>query len=521
MELERGKIMKFCTQCGAQVEEGKLFCTKCGQPLTSQGAPAETSPIETNTVTAAPAEIKQVQNVQVSTPKTNIKFSNTQKIIAAAAAGALILLFIIFRIGASLNSRDKVVARFNEAIASKNTSKMAKHLVSSDPKLKIEAKNLDALLSYIDKNPSYRNEISKSIQRQATEMEVTSKLKGDAKDVLSAAKAVINTSDLFTLKKKGKTWLFFDKYVFEINPVYVRVTTNYKNTQIFLGDAEVCKADTENFTKEVGPYLPGLYTMKAVLKGDYVNLEKNQEVDLVRGINSGNENQKVKQVQLYLDGYEISVDCEYDDAKLFANGKDTGLVIKDAKNFGPVSKDGSVKLYAQKDFPWGTVKGEEIAVTGNRYISLKLSGVNEEVKNTLMETLNTYNKSWVEAVKARDASKLVNATEKKQKDMSDYIQRIISYKDMYTGSFSKVTYDLDSMRVYKDDNKYYVQLLDQETYVDAWYKEGGVAPQTNSHNVYWRYTLVYDEAGKKWLVDNAYETYSYYFSPKNKKDFTF
>jgi len=55
--------MKFCTKCGAQVEDGLSFCTSCGEPMNA----AET-PSETQSVQETPQAQELPQN-QTTTPK--------------------------------------------------------------------------------------------------------------------------------------------------------------------------------------------------------------------------------------------------------------------------------------------------------------------------------------------------------------------------------------------------------------------------------------------------------------------
>lgn len=496
--------MKFCIKCGTEIQEGTLFCIKCGQPYSNKATPIQQA-----------ASIQQAEPIQKATPivnvameaqKTNTKLSKMQKVISLAIVTSLLLGVFIYKVGESLTSREKVVSKFSQAIASKDSAELAKYIVSSDPKLKIDAKNIEPFLSYLDKNPSYRNEIVKSIDSQSTNMAFLNKLNGKPY--------------LFTLKKQGKTWVLYDKYVFELKPVYIKVFTNYKDTKIFLDNNLVCTADKSDFTKEVGPYLPGLYKMRAFLEGDYVKLEETVDVDLVSNIDSSNPNQNIINQKLYLNGYEVSVNSDYEDAKLFSNGKDTGLAIVDAKKFGPISKDGSVRLYAQKDFPWGTIKSEEVAADGSSNIYLKLNIVNENVKNILMETVNSHNNNSVDAFKNRDISKLVNVSESMKMSINDEIQRAITDKKMFDCGLVKAIFDLDSFNIYQRDNKYYAEVTGIESYSSAWYNEGSPVPKTILKEQDFKYILVFDEKLKKWVLEDTSKYNTFIMSSEGDQEVT-
>ena len=97
-------------------------------------------------------------------------------------------------------------------------------------------------------------------------------------DMLSGNHSLAN---MFTLKKQGKTMLVYDKYVLELNPVYLEITTNYKDSKIYLNDTLVATANEDNFTAKIGPYVPGKYTIKVSLDGEHAKAEKKDEVDLV------------------------------------------------------------------------------------------------------------------------------------------------------------------------------------------------------------------------------------------------
>ncbi|MGH4052826.1 MAG: zinc ribbon domain-containing protein [Clostridium sp.] len=513
--------MKFCTKCGEKLEEGNKYCMKCGQSVLKQVEPSEISPtIEKSTLKPEVTDEvinKPSQSLNIKLPKLNL--NKTQKKIAIAVAIGLVIIIGFYKVGESLNSRDKVVARFSRAIATNNSSKLASYIVSTDPKLKVDAKSMEALLKYIDKTPSYGNEIIKSINNQSVKMALSPILPAKSTEVLTGSERDIDPSSLFTLEKKGKTWLFYDKYVFDLKPVYINVYTNYKDTQIFLDDKLVCTANQDDFAKEIGPYTPGLYEMRATLKGEYISLEQTIQIDLIEELDLSDVSQTIKQQEIYLDGYEVAVDSEYEDAKLIANGKDTGILIKDAKNFGPVSKDSSVKLYAQKDFPWGTVKSGEVPVDGSSGIYLEINAVNESLKNSVMETVNTSCKEQVEAFKSRSITKVKSSSGNAMASIITSVEDMIDGKNMYTGGLTKSAFDLDSIKTYQMENKYYAQVSSLETYNSAYYYEGETIPSTVISETITNYTLIYDESSKKWTVDDMNAEYD--FNDENKKEFTF
>ncbi|MBC8062984.1 MAG: hypothetical protein H7Y18_20325 [Clostridiaceae bacterium] len=505
--------MAVCLNCGKKVARTNGFCIRCGGKGCDENVIAQQTVTQQSTKQASSIQGQGVENnitlekKQVKLPTINLKLSKIQKIGALVTGIVLVLVIISYNVGASVTSRDKVLVKFNQALNSKDSSKLARYIVSSDIKQKIDTKAIGELLNYIEKNPSYRDEIAKSVKNQSLNMGGTSNLK------------VNNTEDLFTLKKSGKTWFFYDRYVFELKAVYINIQTDFKDTQVFLGDKLICTANKKGYEKVVGPYLPGLYKIKAILKGAYVNMEKSIDVDLVKVENSTNKSQKLKSVKLNLDVHEVSIDSDYEDAKLFVNGKDTKILVKDAKKFGPVSKDGSVKIYAEKEFPWGLIKSEEVKVDENSSINLKLAGVNDNLKSTLMNTVNDYNKSWVEAIKSRDASKFVNVGGKIKETLTVTIENAITEKDLYKVSLIKTSFDLDNFKVHQEGNKYYITLVEYQSLDFVKYKESDTIPDSKLEKIARIYTLIYDETSKKWIINDG-QSYDY-ADVKNTKEFTF
>lgn len=509
--------MAICSKCGAEILEGKRFCVKCGASVSSENI--GTQQRESFSQSESVDNNIPLQQNKVQLPKVDIKLTKNQKNIALITGIVLILLLIFYNVGLSLTSREKVVARFNQALAAKDSSKLAKYIVSSDINQKIDAKGVDGVISYIEKNPSYENKIKTDIDNQLLQIESASKSKDNSEELLEQLNMDIsNTNELFTLKKKGKTWVLYDKYVLEFKPVYINVQTDYKDTQIFLGDKLICTADKEEYEREVGPYIPGLYKMKALYKGKYVNVEKSKDVDLVTD-SSMDGNQRIASVELNLDAYNVSVMSDFEDAKLFANTKDTGILVKDAKEFGPVSSDGKVTLYAQKKFPWGIVKSEEVKITGENSIELTITGKNEEVTKTLMETVNAYNKGWAEASTLSDVSKIVNASEKRKSDADITIQENIKNNNITILKIKKATFNLDSIRVYQEESKYYAEVYNNGLCDFVMYNKDATVQPIEEWPLDRKYILIYDEISKKWIVDDVIE--EYFSATDNVKEFTF
>lgn len=481
---EWSDIMKFCTQCGAKMEDDKKFCTNCGHSFSETKQPTQE---EKNTM----------NSVQ---PISKAPMSKKQKVTFSATAIIIVLLIILYFAGASMTSKDRVISNFKKALAEKNSTKLASIIKSSDPSLKVDANSLKPLISYIGKNPSLINTVNSSIDEQSKQ--------------LNKIASTNNSSNyLFSLKKQGKKFLFFDNYVFVVKPFYMNVNTNYKNVKVTMDNKVLCTSNQENYTKQVGPFLPGTYSLKSEYASDYANLNRTVSVDLI--------DQSVAEVDLSLDGQFVSVNCDYPDAKLLVNGKDTGLTVKDAQNFGPLSKDETVKLSVKKDFPWGTVTSKDVEVTDSDWVDISFSPVNDTVQNDLMNTANDFQKGYVNSLAALDPSKLVNATDNDKEKITDSINNMKSYNQIYKGTLLKASYDLDQTKIYTEDDKYYATIISSVDLNEVYYYSDSSDSSPSSKSHIYEYTLIYDDSSKKWSVENAYEDYFGSIGSANTKIYNF
>ncbi len=477
--------MRFCGECGTQLGENDNFCGECGAKVEREQS------INKNVVYESPKN---------QTPK--FRMTKKNKIIIgtiSAVVGAVVILALVAN---TLTSKEKVISQFKEALETKNVSKITKFLVSSDTELKIDESTVKPLMDYIDKNPSWIEDTIKSLESQ-------SKMEND-KRILDSLLNGLDYNEI-TLKNNGKKFLFFNSYSFEIKPYYINVRATLKDTKIMVNDKEVCTVDSENFSKKLGPYLPGIYTVKGVYKGKYTDLEKKEEIELQNNIFSGN----TKSVYLSFNEKYVKPQCDFKDAKLFANGKDTGMTVKEAQKFGPI--DDSVKLQAVMDFPWGTSKSKEVSIGDSLWgVNLELS-LSDDVKDAIMNTINQFDKSWIEAATSRDVSKIKCVSDKMLEHEKEYIDDMIKYKRYFKGKIIKIIYDLDSFKILNNDGKYSVSVTNSEYYDSAEYYENQNDVQTSLRTNRWKYTLVFDEQNGKWLIDSASRTY--FMNDENIKEF--
>ena len=75
---------------------------------------------------------------------------------------------------------------------------------------------------------------------------------------------------------------------------------------------------SDKTSKELGPYFPGTYVVKATAKTELTELETEEEIDLA------DEQSGKVEVELSLEGKYVTISSDEHDATVFVNGKNVG-----------------------------------------------------------------------------------------------------------------------------------------------------------------------------------------------------
>ena len=268
------------------------YCTKCGSKLDESG----------------------------KCPKCNNK---KLKIIIPIITVIIVLVGIYIPLNKHFSNPELAITKFNEAIGSKNEGELQSILASDDSRITIDKDNTKVLLDYFQSNPSYVDNV-KNI------------LKSDANSIENGASA--KNSAVFSLKEVGHKFLIFPEYKIVVKPSYIEVKTNIKDANIKVNGKEY-KNVKEN--SEIGPLMPGNYVVLAEVNNKYIKKSENISVDLMT-------DQK-KTINVFDNLKYINIQSDIPSAKLYVNGKDTGVSISDASNFGPVDDKSIIYAIGEKD----------------------------------------------------------------------------------------------------------------------------------------------------------------------------
>lgn len=377
--------MKFCGKCGAEIKPGQKFCPSCGNNLESKDNIEKEGEFD-NT---RPLDVEPALNYNSPVRKSTLSKNAKIGIIALIAVAVFLTIFIVT--GKSMTKPSKVVERFQKDVTADNEKDLINILYCSDSRLEINEKNIAPLLAYFKDNSSYLNEVMKQLNGKAVQLEKLKEM-----SLLN----VDNSNSILSIAYTGKKFLFFPNYKISVRPAFIQVKTGIKDVSFSLNNTGIGKSDSDNFSKEYGPYMPGKYKLSANYKGKYLSLNEPYDLDLVSA-----EGGKTSVDVLTHVNY-IRVESDYSDAEIFVNGRDTGVKADGALNFGPLSS--GTKVYGTIKKDGKTLKSDEYSVEdGESSIYLSFQNAESQISDTegkLNDLMNWYTYYFTQAVNYNDFS---------------------------------------------------------------------------------------------------------------------
>ena len=375
--------MKFCGTCKKQVADHLNFCPECGSKVEEIADQTASSHSEMRRATR---RVKSKKNM----------FLLIGFVIVVA------ILFGAYKFGASKFSKEKQVNAMIEAFQKKDVNAIDEFLKVDDPGLKVKTEDIKAYIRYLKDNPSYNKELLSYLQKETVDQK------------LASDKASFKDGQII---EDGKEWFLYPKYKFSMKSYYMSVSTTAKNAEIYVNDKKETELSSDKTSKELGPYFPGTYVVKAKAKTELTELETEKEVDLA------DEKNGTVEVNLSLEGNYVTISSDESDATVFVNGKKRGKLNYGSYKLGPVPTDETVEVHLEKNTEFGVMKSESIKVGDQSTYYLKFpkeassSAVGDFVQNHI------YNN--VRAISLNDFSLIENDYDKSGKSYKedrDYLQ---------------------------------------------------------------------------------------------------
>ncbi|MCV9884468.1 zinc ribbon domain-containing protein [Metabacillus halosaccharovorans] len=472
--------MQFCKECGNKMKEGAQFCNNCG---TSVGQTKETSRV---------------------TPKPKKPMTKKTKLLLIIGGAAVILLFGGYKVGEALTSESRLIEKFENALNENDAKAVAKLLTSNDKKVKINETSVKGLLKYYKENPEEIRDTIDTLETQSKVLRTENPMEElELEDLLNefAGDSLVN------LEKDGK-FLLYDNYQLNIDPVYLELGTNYKDTSLFVDGKEVGMADKPEYVSTFGPFLPGYHKIEAKLKTDFIDLAVEEEVFL----NEVNEKQN-EYVEIDADEVTVSLPEGMEGSvSLLINGKDVGVNPLENPTFGPVLTDGTMKVQVVSEFPWGKITSLETPITSD-YVQVNV--IDDTVREQLMNTAHEFNMQRGEAFAKMDASKLIVATEEYTDMVIEEAKYFQEQGQNVKLQYLSTNFDVGSTGLEKQDGKW-VAYISGEVKTKQTFSYGEFDSEMEENVMTTRFYFVYDEKNKKWLVNTIGDSFEY--DPSNAKE---
>ena len=327
-------------------------------------------------------------------------FVKEKKILLIVSIIAFLLPFSMF-LGGARNSKDDVLRQLEIALKENDSQKLDK-LISKD-KLQVNSDDLYHLMEYYNQD---------SLRIDST----ISKLKKDNE-----------TNDFYLTSEEG---YFGEKYKLYIYLYNIQIKSNYEQGKFTIDD------ETISTNAQFIHLVPGLYKISATLNSDYCNIHNEEQILLM----------KDEQVTINFDAMNIKVKSQFGDAKILVNDNEIGALVRDDKEIGPVSKDGSVTVSIKKTFPWGEITSSPVKVENSKEINVPINIENEELIRQLSNCTDVFYRSVFKALNNEDKQ----CIEASSNEAKNKIYQIL--EDKYI--IFKNTYEIEDVNIQKGKNEY-------------------------------------------------------------------
>lgn len=296
--------MKYCKECGSELNDQHDFCTNCG----------------TKQIPSTPQEPLQQSKRNPMRKRT--------KIMIGATAAFVILLFGVHIGLSSYFDPMKDLQAMEQAITSDNATEFMTYIEFDDKALL----NEETYFNYVKEN-EWESVRTQYMEILKDKNELTSKINS------------INGQLLFTVQPNKHLFGLYTTYTFKAHPSTLTVHTALNNTEVSISEA----TETMNASKEKEFKLyPGIYTIKANANTIYGEFTYSDSIEIGA--------QQAEEMELNFDGNTYSFRTNQPKATLFVNNKDSGLTLGEIDFLGPFPEDTEVNMHAE----WKTSDGDVI-----------------------------------------------------------------------------------------------------------------------------------------------------------------
>ncbi|MBU3103710.1 TcaA 3rd/4th domain-containing protein [Clostridium gasigenes] len=357
-----------------------------------------------------------INNFKLELGKINkesiVSFIKVRKYLITSISIIIIILIMVSG-KVFITSEDKLLNDLEISMKQGNSSKIYGDILVADKK--VSRSELDPLIKYYNSDTTKINKVLSELKTSGV-------------------------GEVFTIKSNKKG--IWKDYYLEVNTVDIKVNCNFSNAKIFVDSNEL------NGDNRSSGIVPGLYKIKAILKTNYGDVEKEIEVSLIQN----------EEVSINLEAVDLNITSNFNDAKVLINDKDINKKVSEIGDYGPIPTNESIDIGIQREFPWGIIKSEKIKVNDSPNINIDINMVNEELTTQIELSINKFYESVFNALNKRDYRLIVLTNEEIQRKIYDEInKKSLIFKNNY--EISELETKIENSEFKYEDNLYKAQIV--------------------------------------------------------------
>lgn len=456
--------MKFCVECGANVDENEKFCTNCGTRVKQQTAAAANSRQheEKSTEQSETKEENQQRNMETSIAPESTARSKTKNPKAKRNKIITLLVLVVFLLVFGIH---KGLEQYFDPIH--DIEAMDEAIVDGDMATYLQYIDFDESAE-LDKS-SYFAYIQEEWEKEIRDQYYSIIKEGKDSNHLLHTNITNEEEETLYKVKKDKKFGLYPTYLIEAVPLELKAMSNIENTTLVFNGEDVKIKEPEK-SVELGAVYPGAQEITAKAKSEYGELTYEEAED----ISQSDDEIYIEFPHSYL---QTESDYSYEDAVIYLDGDKTDFTLEESHSIGPFPQDSKIEAYAEWEDEDGdavlsdteevelTTENESVYFDFDESKAIDTDAVEDsddkeiEVGQYVLEFRNAY-EAAVNHADYDEIKRFSKSGSEAEKELKKFIG------DMDDGSYDYDFKDNKVVDIEKDDKTYVVQTNETFDFID-------------------------------------------------------
>ncbi len=159
--------------------------------------------------------------------------------------------------------------------------------------------------------------------------------------------------------------------------------------------------------------VPGNHNIEYVYSTDFGDVKDSIQIDIEK-----NTLQPIDIAVRYITLY-----TDFQDATVYINNNAIEEKASEIKQFGPIPSEGSIEMFLEEDFPWGTIRSDISKVTDSDYINIEINMVNDKLMGDVENKIYGFYESVFQGLNEGKKELMINCTDDVSKKIYDYMEK--------------------------------------------------------------------------------------------------